>query len=303
MNEFVKNLSPKEWEGFCAKILRYKFTARNVYEVPDNDKGDLGIEFFTVDGTIFQCYYPELNIDMATYKKKVQKKIRDDIQKLIKNEKAISAMLAGIKIEHWVLLITENRSKDLIKYCAQQKKKIVEAGLGFIDSEKFTVKIETANSYPDGMLFAQSIHNKQIDIALADVSEDDKKVWQQNNSAFASNINRKSHSLMGAKSDEFKDKVVKRYIQIEKFLDHLRDEHPDIHQIVENSARARLEKMSDDSVFSDSFDRDFVKSIVDGNEAAFAKHAEYLSDTNKSCLSFGYLSKWLAECYMDFKNG
>ena len=302
MNEYIKNLDPKEWEKFCGIILRYVFTAKNIWYVPDRDKGDLGIEFYSADGTIFQCYYPELNIDTSIYKNKVKKKIRKDLKKLITNKCDIEELLDGIKIKRWVLFLPELWSKDLIKYCGQQKKNIIEASLPYIDNTIFNVKIETPESYPDGTLFAQSIYGKKIDIPLTEISEKDNKIWQKDNTKFALNIKRKSDAIIGEKSDQFKDRVVKRYIQVEEFLGHLRYEHPDIHELIEDSARAQLEKMSDDASMQDTFDNSFIKKIIKNNEKAFSKHSEYLSDTNEGSLPMGYVSKWLAECYMDFKN-
>lgn len=304
MIEYIKNIDPKEWEDFCGKILRYVYTVKNIWEVPDNDKGDLGIEFFSADGTIFQCYYPDLNIDLPTYKRKIQNKIRNDLKKLSMNKAAIEKLLDGIEINQWVLLLPEKlRSKDLISYCGRQKKKVIEAQIPYIDNDTFIVKIESPESYPDATAYALGLHENIIDIPLTNVSEEDKATWQDENTEFASNINRKSDAIMGANSDQFKDQVVRRYIQVDKFLEHLRDEHPDIHELVENSALAQLEKMGDDAAMQDVLNKSFMRRIIESNEEAFAKHSKYLSDTNKGSLPFGYVSKWLAECYMDFKNG
>lgn len=84
MDIFIEQLTAKGWEGFCARMLRHHYGANNFWEVPDADRGDLGLEFFTIDGTIFQCYYPDKNAYMAAYKKKVQNKIGDDLKKLKK---------------------------------------------------------------------------------------------------------------------------------------------------------------------------------------------------------------------------
>ena len=108
--------------------------------------------------------------------------------------------------------------------------------------------------------------------------------------------------MIGKKSGDFQDRVVTKYIQIEKFLDQIREDHPDLHGLVEDSARAQLEKMKDDSLFQDSLNRQFVQGVIQSNSDAFSKYSEYMSDTNMQSLSFGYLSKWLAECYMDFSD-
>ena len=106
---------------------------------------------------------------------------------------------------------------------------------------------------------------------------------------------------MGEKSKTFKGKVIARYIQIDKFLEQLRDEHPDLYELIEDSARAQLENMQEASLFEDKIDSEFVKGVVDNNKQAFKKHSKFMSDKNMQSLSFGYLSKWIAECYMDFE--
>lgn len=166
MNGFIKNLSPKEWEDFCEVMLRQHFGAKNFYPVPDQDGGDLGLEFFTVEGTLFQCYYPEQGIEMNIYKKRIQKKINDDLKKLKENEKDIKKLLDNIVINQWVLLTPENKSKDLITYCNKKKKEVIAKDISYIDIEKFSVKIETAYSYPAGKLYAQGVYDNAIDIPL-----------------------------------------------------------------------------------------------------------------------------------------
>lgn len=301
MSGFIENLSPKEWENFCEVMLRQHYGAKNFYPVPDQDGGDLGLEFYTVDGTIFQCYYPEKGIEMSTYKKRIQKKINDDLNKLKDNEQEILKILDDVQINQWVLLTPENKSKDLITYCNKKKKEVISKDICYIDNASFKVKVETASSYPDGKLYAQGVYNSAINIPLLTISEDLKNSWLSSHSEFSSNIIRKSSKLMGEQSENFQGTVVSKYIQIDKFLEQLRDDHPDLHALIEDSARAQLENIRENSLFLSSLDSEFVKTIVDSNKSAFAKHSKFMSDTNVQSLTFGYLSKWIAECYMDFQ--
>ncbi|MCY1212668.1 hypothetical protein D9M68_282240 [compost metagenome] len=301
MSSFIENLSPKEWENFCEVMLRQHYGAKNFYPVPDQDGGDLGIEFYTADGTIFQCYYPEKGIEMSAYKKRIQKKINDDLNKLKDNEQEILKILDDVRINQWVLLTPENKSKDLITYCNKKKKEVTSKDICYIDNALFKVKIETASSYPDGKLYAQGVYNSSINIPLLTISEDLKSNWLSSHSEFSSNITRKSSKLMGEQSENFQSTVVTKYIQIDKFLEQLRDDHPDLHALIEDSARAQLESIRENSLFLSSLDSEFVKTIVDNNKSAFSKHSIFMSDTNVQSLTFGYLSKWIAECYMDFQ--
>lgn len=301
MASFIENMLPKEWEEFCEIMLRHHYGAKNFWTVPDQDGGDLGLEFYTVDGTIFQCYYPDPGVEMKVYKQRIQKKIREDLKKLKDNEKEIAKLLDDITVNQWVLLTPENKSKDLITYCNKKKKETISENITYIDNDSFVVKIETAVTYRSGMIFAQSVYSTAIDIPLMEVTDDDKTKWLSGNSVFSDNIDRKSNALMGVGAENFRGKVIERYIQIDKFLEQLRDEHPDLYELIEDSARAQLENMQEASLFAEETDSKFVKNVVDENKQAFEKHSKYMSDKNMQSLSFGYLSKWIAECFMDFK--
>jgi hypothetical protein len=301
MSSFVDNLSPKEWEAFCEIMLRQHYGAKNFWSVPDDDGGDLGLEFYTIDGTLFQCYCPDKGVDMASYKKKIQKKIREDLKKLKTNEIKIAKMIDDVTVHQWVLLTPEFKSKDLIGYCNTKKKEVIAENITYINNDEFLVKVETADSYPDGKLYAQGVYSKAIDIPLLSISEVEKDAWKDGNTEFSGNVVRKSVALMGESSEGFQDEIFTKYIQMEKFLDQLREEHPDLYEMVEDTARAQLENMREDAFFS-AKDKGFVKSILDGNKSAFSKHSEFMSEKNVQSLSFGYLSKWLAQCYMDFES-
>ena len=302
MSSFSDHFSPKEWEAFCETMLRQHYGAKNFWKVPDEDCGDLGLEFFTIDGTLFQCYCPDKGVNMATYKKKIQTKINDDLNKLKKNEAKIKKIIDDITVHQWVLVTPEFKSKDLIAYCNKKKKEIINKNISYINNSEFIVKIETADSYPAGKRYAQGIYNNAINIPMIDVTAVKITTWKTDNSEFFSNINRKSNSLMGNGCDSFQDQVVSKYIQIEKFLDQLREDYPDLHALIEDSARAQLEDMREKSVLEEDIGREFVTKIVKNNKDSFSKYSEYMSDKNMQSLSFGYLSKWLAECYMDFKS-
>lgn len=302
MSAYTDDMTEYEWEDFCEVMLRNHYGQANFWSVPDEDSGDFGIEFFTADGTIFQCYYPDLSVDMKTYKKKIQKKINNDLKKLKEYEQGIGEMLGDIKVKQWVLLTQELKSKDLLTYCNNKKKEAVPKNISYINNDSFQVKIETADSFPEGKLFAQNMKMKMIDIPLMDVTDSDKTFWKGGNTEFSGNIERKSKAIMGVDSADFQDRIVTKYIQIDKFLDQLRDDHPDLHSQVEDSARSQLESMKDESILEDDIDKEFVKRVVASNKEAFEKYSKYFSDNNKQSLSFGYLSKWIAECYMDFVN-
>jgi hypothetical protein len=300
MNSFIKNLSPKEWEHFCEVMLRQEFGTKNFYSVPDEDNGDYGLEFYTVEGTIYQCYRPDDDKSMAEYKKCIQRKINSDLKKLQTYEKEIQTILDDIVIDQWVLLTPKNISKQFLSYCNKKKKEIIEKKLSYINNTTFSVKIETASSFPESMRFAQEISNKVIDIPLLEVSKKYKNTWENSNSDFAKNIKRKSSALRITNIESFQDQIIVKYIRIQDFFNQLREMNPPIFSQLEDSGRALLESMQENSALENDFNKDFIKQILNNNEEAFKKFTQYMSDKNIQSLSFGHLAIWLAECNMDF---
>lgn len=300
MDDYVSRLTPKEWEKFCEVMLRQHYKAKNFWPVPDEDQGDLGLEFFTIDGTLFQCYYPDKGIEMSLYKSRVQRKIREDLKKLKTNEDKIGEMLDGIIVDQWVLMMPEFKSKELIPYCQKKKKEVVREQLSFIDGESFSVKIETADSYLSAKRYAQGVFLKEVNIPIKVVSQAEQNIWEEGHSEFSGNISRKTSALMGDESVTFRDAVTKKYIQVDAFLDQLRYDYPDLMNQLEDAARAQLEDIREGALLEADIGREFIRSIVTSNKEAFDMFSTLMSSTNKQLLRFGYLSKWLAECSMDF---
>lgn len=304
VQDFFLNYTGEDWEKFCEIMLRHHYGQECFYPVPAADGGDHGIEFFTSDGTIFQCYFPEVTYDIKTWKSKVKDKINKDLNKLKSKGTEVEKMLGDITIKQWVLLTPKNLSKDLLKYCIKKKMELLSAPPKFIDKDNFNVRIETADSYPSSKRFALSCSPKKIDLSIFEPSDEFQDIWKKaddsNKTNFLNNINRKSENLMGERAERFKEKVIEKYIQMDKFLEDLRTDYPDQHTKIEDTARGLLRNIKDLADVGGVNDA-FIMEVLTKNQEAFKKYSEDMSDDNLSVLSFGYISKWIAECNMDFR--
>ncbi|MCI5217942.1 MAG: hypothetical protein D3914_01800 [Candidatus Electrothrix sp. LOE2] len=285
-------------------MLRNFYGTEVFFPVPDEDSGDRGIEFYTNTGLIFQCYYPEKKYEMKEYKRKIQGKINDDLKKLKSNEKEIGKWLDNVKIHQWILLTPENKSKDFLAYCTRKKKETIDRNISFIDNENFSVKIETAESYPSSMRYAIKYDPDIIDIPSLDINSEYINEWKINNSNsdFLSNINRKSKLVRGDAPDKFQDLVIEKYIQLDNFNDKLKDEHPDLYNQINNTSFALLEEIRiNQTINGDIVGKELISKIIKNNSEMFGKYLKDMSDKNVQLLPFGYLSKWIAHCFMDFE--
>src|SRR3569832_600204 len=82
-----------EWQKFGLQIVQLRHGAENVQCVPDIVKVDAGIEFFSVDGCLYQCYAPGEVADVGKAASAMKAKAARDLQKLIKYKEVISYLL------------------------------------------------------------------------------------------------------------------------------------------------------------------------------------------------------------------
>jgi hypothetical protein len=295
---FKDDMDGVAWEKHCETMLRHHYGFENFFSVPASDSGDFGIEFYTTCGTIFQCYCPDSSYSMPEYKKHVQKKINEDLAKLKLYETGIGKMLDGIKIKRWVLLIPEIKTKDLITYCAKKKKETIEKAISYIDSASFIVKVETDASFPESSLFAREIQVREIDISVAIPDGSAVEVWANGHSKFINNLDRKISVIAENNIDSIRETMIGYYVQLEDLLDVYRYDYPNIHDQISKLSINNLTVLRNDNLFNKQPANDIFQSLMKKNRETFDKMA--LSGNNKEILSMGHLSKWLAECNMEF---
>lgn len=92
----------KSWERLCqaAFIIRHG----DKYQRMPPSPGDFGIEGWTSDGLVFQCYCPERDYNQKDLHDAIQGKITKDIVKLKKYSAKIAEHIGAIKIQKWMFV-------------------------------------------------------------------------------------------------------------------------------------------------------------------------------------------------------
>lgn len=93
-----------EWQEYALRLVQTRHGPQNVQIVPDKVRGDAGIEFFSMDGCLYQCYAPEESADVAKAASAMKSKADRDLAKLVKNKTTISGLLQAIVPQRWILL-------------------------------------------------------------------------------------------------------------------------------------------------------------------------------------------------------
>jgi hypothetical protein len=133
---------PKEWESHANRLLAEKYTHANYIPIPDHDRGDGGIEGFSLDGHAYQMYCPEGAHTVSKLYEKQRTKMNDDVNKFINNkDNKLAKIFGSTKIKRWILVVPSNQTKDLVMYATKKTNQILEANLDYVDNSDFRVLI------------------------------------------------------------------------------------------------------------------------------------------------------------------
>ncbi|NNB47062.1 hypothetical protein [Pseudomonas chlororaphis] len=300
LQKYKQQLDGPLWEKYCEHLLRKEYGFKEFTSVPAEDRGDHGIEFFTSDGTIYQCYFPKPDYSMAEYKKKINKKISDDLAKLEEYKVEIGKLIGDLKITHWILMIPEIKSRDLIKKCKLKEKEVRKKNIDFIDPQ-FQVKLETDESFPESALAARHLVLDTVDLEVNPVSHVDIELWVNSNSVFHENLKRKSTNILKERATEsFKEEQVKKYIQLNELLDYYRAVFPQIETDILIKAIESLDHIQNDFYYCGLSPQEAIRDLLKLNRNSFQNSNHNISTRNIELLATGHLAKWLAECNLEF---
>ncbi|MFI1430401.1 hypothetical protein [Streptomyces lydicus] len=140
---------PDSWQEWAIRLLRQQYGADNVIKVPDQDRGDLGIECFTRSGIVYQCYCPE-NPDLgprALYDNH-RDKITKDIKKFIQNEVELTRLFDSVKIRSWILFTPRHESHKTVQHCSEKATLVRRANLPYVATD-FIVDVHELADYKD----------------------------------------------------------------------------------------------------------------------------------------------------------
>lgn len=107
-------------------LLILKYGNNEYQKVPDQHRGDWGIEGYLLAGEVFQCYAPSRMYEIAQLYINQRDKVTDDINKFKKNKGPLLALLpSGVKFRRWYFLTSVHLSKDLVAHCAEKSKEVI----------------------------------------------------------------------------------------------------------------------------------------------------------------------------------
>lgn len=311
---FEGKLDGDSWEEICQSCYRMMYRDVHYTEIPAVQGGDAGIEGFTQNGIVNQCYCAERDYSENELYEHQRDKMTHDINKLLSSEYKKRLLKLGVPIiREWHFVVPFYKDSRIIEHAEAKRKEVLKhkeenpKQYDYIDSN-FIIVIRQAEDFAVEITrkIRESLTDTKLNLAVRAVEKPD---WEHCDSEKVANISRKVKAVMGDVDDDDEDLndivdvYVEAYIKGMEIMRMLRVSFTEIYEDVyglEQSykkqvkvqTRLNTDRSMNIKVFNDIL-QDFEKQLKNA--------CKYFTPESIIELKTDIISMWLADCSMQFR--
>jgi hypothetical protein len=287
------------WQDYCLSLLRVRHADHGLQVVPDRDRGDLGIEAFTHEGAVFQCYAAQEPLDVESRYAKQRDKLTEDIGKLREHDAGLAKLLGTVRIARYVFLVPRHDSRRLIDHVQAKAREVREWQLPFVDPD-FTIVVETDDDYAAERDVVFSIPRPLVWAEPA--SDDERTAWGDEHTDLLGDARRKltCAGLEGTGLQLCLDGLVEAFLTGENALEKLRLRFPDSWEAVSRAVTGSERLLAVEYPVGTTTGYADVKVIALELANRIGQAAPPLLGDVTRDLAWAAVADWLLRCPLDF---
>jgi hypothetical protein len=292
-----------EWQSWGLALVRERYGAESVVDIPDAAGGDHGVEAFTYGGIAFQCYCAENEPLAPTKRGALQKnKIGTDIKKFVDGGQALADVFGATVINTWVLLTPYHQDANVIVYCNGKAAEVMAGDVAYA-ADPFHVTVHHLDTYMaehQVLLRRMAIEKDLIrppDQALLG-AVDYSETWSDLIEAMDTKLGKLPLLADPQRRARFRAALLEEQLQGGHLLDRWLDRVPDVATHIQHVLETAKRQLVLDSVGGHS-PADLFQAVRAGLRAKVGAVAG-LSQVNVEHVSDMALTNWLQECDLDF---
>lgn len=207
---FEEKLDGDSWEEICQSCYRMMYRDVHYTEIPAVQGGDAGIEGFTQNGIVNQCYCAERDYSENELYIHQRDKMTHDINKLLSPEYKKRLLKFGVPvIREWHFVVPFYKDSRIIEHAETKRKEVLKNKeenpqlYDYIDAN-FIIVIKQAEDFAAEItkIIRKSLTDTKLNLAVRAV---EKPNWEKCDSEKVSNILRKVKAVMGDVEDDDED--------------------------------------------------------------------------------------------------
>lgn len=296
------------WEDFCQQCFKKKYENDGYQEMPADFKGDLGIEGFTRNGILFQCYCPDALYDPTKLYEAQRDKITRDLGKLQDNQKELADYLKEIKVEKWIFVTPGYTNKELVRHCQNKAEEFRLLKLPHL-SDNFDVLIYDIEFFLTEIPTILNFRQDKLDIGPQEqLSPEEIADWKTKSITLVDNAINKHGARLPISSKNYDARVNKlTQLSIANFLngdavirqwsEKYQDQYEKFVKVVDLFEKRVEEKCA-------AYTGDFNHLYGEIETELMAKLKEsfsYLDSTMIDRLTYRVMADWILRCPIDFE--
>jgi len=291
----------EDFEEMCWGLLRRRYPIPDLVRLPAALGGDGGIEGFSKDGIAYQCFADRESLNLRHRTDKQKQKITRDTLKLKKNAKKLEAVLDGLLIDNYVLLVPEFHAAELVAHAVHRAEAVRGFGLGFIGAD-FAISIKVPQDYPAELKAAEIDGAASPLLPDPAVGEADVELFGDRKPDLISVLEAKLERLEGDSPARrvLRDELVRRFLVKEELMDGLRD-WPETWEAVERRRQLRQEALKIQNQLDHAAPNERITALIDSYQTDLKENVAGLPDPDAQRIASGQVGDWLMRCPLSFR--
>lgn len=311
---FKDELNGDTWEELCQSCYRIKYQDQHYTEIPASYRGDAGIEGFTRNGIVNQCYCTEKAFSDDDLYNHQRDKMTTDMGKLIDPDYKKRLKKLGVpQIHEWHFVIPCYKDSRIIQHAETKRQEVLKAKKDNPEqydyiADDFIVVIKQAEDFKFEITrtIRESITDKKLNVAVREVKDID---WSLCDSEKVNNIRRKVKAVMddAEDSDSVLNQVVNMYIESYikgmEIMKMLRVSYAAIYEDVHGLEQAYKKQVALKTGMNTnkSMNSQIFNEILNDFEVHLKDTCGYFDSASIIELKIDIVSMWLADCSMLFR--
>jgi len=288
-----------KWQELCMSVLREHHPAPSFHVVPDDDRGDGGLEAYSDDGSAYQCYSPEQEPLSTPVRLKKQKgKMHADVGKFIQNIDTISGYLpSGLEIAHWVLLVPHINSRLLLTAAKEETDRLRAVAPPYA-ADDIIVSAHTLGDYEPAQMAVIRRQTQKLTLPdfqrleLADIP--DERIDQMH-----TKLKTVPRYIDDLKRQEFVSRLLQNHTLSRALRDWILDQKSELGEDLERDLADLEHRLAVQYPLAHAEPTGMFYQVLTDTEQTVSKVLN-AHDGNCRTMAEGQIAQWLMECPLDF---
>jgi hypothetical protein len=286
------------WQTYCMQLVTAHCGPAEVQQVPARFGGDLGIEAFSRDGCVYQCYAAEEPYNADELYPKQRDKLTGDLRKLVQNENDIRTLMGGLLIRRYVFMAPLILDRRIIEHATSKSHELNELRLSIL-ADDFVITVVTDDAYAieRAQLVSNAVSTLRVD--LPTISAATVENWAAAHDPLVDVLDEKLSELQHLTPEQrgmLIGELLQHYLAGEEFLQHIRTNYAEMWEAVDLQKRLRERFLETETQITDATPRQRLTGVHATLQTALLDNVAGLGTPAAELLAWATVSEWLLRC-------